>query len=251
MERCGSRALLTDRGRRLEADEQQDAEQHAAQHAAAGDAEQRRFPRVEHGQRVSVRAALGDDDQRQQQHRNERDRREGEHRADRDAHAQVVEDEHDADGDKAEHPPGGCTTGVGDVRRPEAVGEDAEAEIDTAATQEQRADEEDACGEDADAGVSTVREVLIDSPGARELAGEQRQRVRNREHAEARDQHRQRGIPARPDIGTRDAAQHQRNGEHRADRERLRDGVDCAQPSFAKLTGIRRRRSGHCHRSPS
>ena len=53
--------LLADRGRRLEADEEQDAEKHAAEHAAARDGEERRLARIEHGQRDPVRTALRDD----------------------------------------------------------------------------------------------------------------------------------------------------------------------------------------------
>ena len=80
---------------------------------------------------------------------------------------------------------------------PEALREDAEAEVDAAAAQEQRADEEDARDEDADRGVRAVREVLVDGAGALVLAGEQRDRVGDREHAEAGDQHAQRGVERR------------------------------------------------------
>ena len=73
-----------------------------------------------------------------------------------------------------------------DVRLPEAVGQDAEAEVDAAAAEEQRADEEEAGREDADPRVSAVREVLVDRPCARVLPGVERDRVGDREHAERR-----------------------------------------------------------------
>ena len=50
--------LLAERGRRLEADEEQDSEQDAAEHAAARDAEPGRLARVEHRERDAVVAAL-------------------------------------------------------------------------------------------------------------------------------------------------------------------------------------------------
>ena len=56
---------------------------------------------------------------------------------------------------------------------PEALGEDAEAEVDAAAAEEQRADEEDAGEEDADRRVGAVGEVLVDRAGALESAGEE------------------------------------------------------------------------------
>ena len=73
IERCGSCGLLAERGRSLEADEEQDPEQDAAEHAAAGDPEPRRLARVEHRERDAVLAALGDDHEREDQHRDERD----------------------------------------------------------------------------------------------------------------------------------------------------------------------------------
>ena len=69
-------------------------------------------------------------------------RREREHRADREAHAEVVEDEDDRQGDHAPHPPGRAA--VRDVGLPEVVGEDPEPEVDAAAAEEERTDEEEA-----------------------------------------------------------------------------------------------------------
>ena len=160
---------------------------------------------------------------RQDQHRDERDDREGEHRADREPNAEVVEDEDDREGDHAPDPPG--RPAVGDVRRPEAVDQDAEPEVDAAAAEEQRADEEEAGGEDADPRMGAVGEVLVDRAGAGVLPGVERDRVGDREHAEPGEQHGEGRIPAGADVGTRDAAEDERDGEHRPDRERLGDRV--------------------------
>ena len=70
--------------------------------------------------------------------------------------------------------------------RPEALGEDAQAEIDAATAEEERAGEEDARGEDPDGGVGAPRQVLVDGARAAVLAREQRERVGDRQHAEAR-----------------------------------------------------------------
>ena len=241
--------LLADRGRRLEADEEEDAEQDAAEHATAGDPEQRGLARVEHRQGVPVLAALGDDHEREDQHRHERDHGERQHRADREAHAEVVEDEDDRERDHAPDPPGG--TAVGDVRLPEAVDEDPEPEIDAAAAEEERADEEEAGREDADPRVRSVREVLVHRPRAGVLPGVERDRVRDREHADAGDQHGERRVPAGADVGARDAAEDEGDREHGPDRERLRDRVDGGEVLLSELAGRARSSDvGLAHLSP-
>ena len=53
---------------------------------------------------------------------------------------------------------------VGDVGLPEAVGEDPESEIDAAAAEEERADEEEPGEKDADPTMGAVDEVLVDRP---------------------------------------------------------------------------------------
>ena len=215
--------LLADRGSRLEADEEEDAEQDPAEDTAARDSENRGLARIEHGQGVAVLAALADDHDGQDQHRDERDDREREHRPDRKAHAEVVEDEDDPERDHPPHPPGRAA--IGDVRRPEPVDQHAEPEIDPPAAEEQRPDEEEPGREDADPGVRTVRQVLVDRAGTSVLPRVERDRVGDRKHAEPGQEHGERGVPAGPDVGARDTAEDERNGEHRPDRERLGDRV--------------------------
>ena len=76
-------ALLAQRCRRLEADEQQDAQHHAVEHGVHGGS-----AGVEDIDRV---VRLGDDRNRQDQHRGERQSCKREHGADRDPHADVVQ----------------------------------------------------------------------------------------------------------------------------------------------------------------
>ena len=79
--------------------------------------------------------------------------------------------------------------------------------------------------EDADPRVRPVREVLVDGARARVLPGVEGDRVRDRNHAEAGEQDGERCVPAGADVRPRDAAEHEGDGEHRPDRERLRDRV--------------------------
>ena len=227
--------LLADRRRGLEADEEEDPEQDPAEHAAAGDAEERGLARVEHRQRVPVLAALGDDHDREDQHRDERDAGEGQHGPDREPHAEVVEDEDDRERDHPPDPPGRAA--VGDVLLPEVVREHAEAEVDAAAAEEERPDEEEARREDADPGMRAVREVLVDRAGAGVLPRVERDRVGDREHAEAGEEHGQGGVPAGPDVWSRDAAEDEGDREHRPDRERLRDRVHRREVLLAERAG--------------
>ena len=118
---------------------------------------------------------------------------------------------------------------------PEAVREDAEAQVDATAAEEQRAHEEDAGGEDAHRRVGAAHEVLIDRAGALVLAGEDGYCIRDREHAETGDEHRERGIEAGARYRGRDKAKNDRRREHRADRKSLCDGVDRSQASLAQL----------------
>ena len=111
------------------------------------------------------------------------------------------------------------------MRRPEPVDQDAEAEVDAATAEEQRSDEEEAGSKHAYPGMGAVREVFVDSARARVLPGVERDRVGDRQHAEAGEQHRERGVPACPDVGSGDASENERDREHRPDRERLRDRV--------------------------
>ena len=120
------------------------------------------------------------------------------------------------------------------MRLPEAVGEDPEPEVDAAAAEEERADEEDAGREHADPRVRAVREVLVDRARAGVAPGVERDRVGDREHAEAGEQHGERRVPARADVRPRDAAEDERDREHRPDRERLRDRVDRREVLLAK-----------------
>ena len=208
---------------RLEADEEEDAEEHAAEDAASLDPEPRRLPRVEHRERDAVLPALRDDHDPEDQHRNERDRREGQHRADGDPDPDVVQREHDRERDERPDPP--IRAGRRDVRRPELVGENAEPEVDPAAAEEQHADEEEPGRDDAEPRMRAVGEVLVHRARAGEAAGIERDDVADREHAEGRDDDRERRVPAGADVGSRDPAEDQRHGEHRPDRERLGDGV--------------------------
>ena len=160
---------------------------------------------------------------------------EREHRADREPHAEVVEDEDDRERDHPPDPPGRAA--VGDVRLPEAVGEDAEPEVDAAAAEEERADEEEPGGEDADPRMRAVGEVLVDRAGAGVLPGVERDRVGDREHAEAGEEHREGRVPAGADVGSRDAAEDEGDGEHRPDRERLRDRVHRREVLLAERAG--------------
>ena len=233
IERLRVVGLLGDRGRRLEADEQQDAEQHPAEDAAVGEAEQRGLAGVEHRQRVAAVTALGDDHDAERHHRDEREPGEREHRADRDAHPQVVEDQHEADADQPEDPPR-RRAGRGDVGDPEPVHQDPKAEEDAAAAEEQRAGEVDARGEDPDRRVGAACQVLVHRAGARVLAGELRDHVADREHAQRRDHDRQRRVPAGAELRARDAALDQREREHRPDRERLSDGVDRGESALTE-----------------
>ena len=100
-----------------------------------------------------------------------------------------------------------------------------EPEIDAPAAEEERADEEEPGREDADPRVRAVGQVLVDRAGARVLPRIERDRVGDREHAEPGEEHGEGGVPAGPDVGARDPAEDERDGEHRPDRERLRDGV--------------------------
>ena len=109
--------------------------------------------------------------------------------------------------------------------RPESVEQHAEPEVDATAAEEERPDEEEAGEEDADPGVRTVGEVLVHGTRARVLPGVERDRVRDRENADARKEHCERCVPARTNIRARNAAKNECNREHGADRERLRDGV--------------------------
>ncbi len=158
-----------------------------------------------------------------------------EHGADCEAHADVVEDEDDRKPDHPPDPPGRAA--VRDVRLPEAVAEDADAEVDAAAAEEERADEEEAGREDADPGVGAVGEVLVHRAGTRVLPGVERDRVGDREHAEAGEQHGEGGVPAGADVGPGDTAEHERDGEHRPDRERLRDGMHGREVLLAERSG--------------
>ena len=78
-------------------------------------------------------------------------------------------------------------------------------------------------------------EVLIDGTRTLVLAGEDRDRVRDRQHAEPGDQHGERGIETSPRDRGRDKAENDRRREHRADRKCLRDGVDRSQASLTQL----------------
>ena len=118
---------------------------------------------------------------------------------------------------------------------PEVVGEDAQAEVDAAAAEEQRADEEEARGEDADCGMRAMGEVLVHRAGAGVAAREQCDRVGDGEDAEPGDEHAQGGVEARAGVRVRDQREHQRDREHRPDREGLGHRVDRAEPAFAQL----------------
>ena len=228
--------LLADRGGGLEADEEEDPEEHPAEDAPARQVEEPRLAGVEDAQRDPVGASLRDDHDREDQHRHERDRGEREHRADRDADADVVEGEHDRERDQPPDPPGRAV--VGDVGVPEALGEVADAEVDPAAAEEEGAEEEDPGREDADPRVRAVGQVLVDGAGAGEAARVERDDVADREHAEARQQDRERGVPPGAGDGVRDQAEQQRRREHRPDRERLGDGVERREVSFPERPGL-------------
>ena len=122
-----------------------------------------------------------------------------------------------------------------------------EPEVDAAAAEEERADEEEAREEDADPGVGAVGEVLVDRAGARVLPGVERDRVGDREHADPGEQDGERRIPAGADVGARDTAEDEGDGEHRPDRERLRDRVHRREVLLAERP-VRRRsqRPGSC-----
>jgi hypothetical protein len=102
---------------------------------------------------------------------------------------------------------------------------DAHAE-DAAAPEEQRADEEDARREDADCRMGAVRQVLVDRTGSGVLAGVERERVADGEHAEPRQEDRQGRVEGGSRRRARDQAEHDRGREHRPDRKGLGDRVN-------------------------
>ena len=136
------------------------------------------------------------------QHRDEREERERQHRPDGDADAAVVQRENDRQREERPDPPG--RAGVGDVRGPEAVDQDAEPEVDPAAAEEQHPDEEEPGRQDAEPRVRAVREVLVHGSGAGEAARVERDDVADREHSERRDQDGEGRVPSRADVGARD-----------------------------------------------
>ena len=95
--------------------------------------------------------------------------------------------------------------------------------------------------------MSAVGEVLVHGSGAREPAGVKRHDVADREHTEAGEEHRQRRVPGRSGGRARDEPQDDRGREHRADGERLRDGVDRGEVLLAELRLGGRCIAGHMH----
>ena len=135
---------------------------------------------------------------------------------------------------------------VGDVRLPGPLGEQPDAEVDAAAAEKERAEEEDAGREDAHPGMRAVGQVLVDRARAGEAAGVERDGVADREDAEARDQDRERGVPGRARCGVRDEAEDQRGREHRPDRERLGNSMDRREVLLPEARA-RGRRAGFAH----
>src|SRR6185437_8095220 len=78
----------------------------------------------------------------------------------------------------------------------------------------QCAHEENARGEDADRGMCAPYQVLVHGAGALVLASKQRDRVRDRQHAETGDQHGERRVEPSARDRSRHEAQDDRRREH-------------------------------------
>ncbi len=122
---------------------------------------------------------------------------------------------------------------------PEAVEQDPEPEVDSAAAQEQRADEEEAGSENAEPRVRAVGEVLVHRARSGEPTRVEHDDVSDGEDAERGDDDRQGRIPTRADVGSRHPAEDQRDREHRPDRECLGNGVNRCEVLFAELPSRR------------